>query len=574
MPTFKFTSPDGKQYSVNGPEGATQDQAFQMLQTQLGSAPKAPAEEKSASMFDSIKGAVKDRAADLGNSVAGAVRGAGSIGATILAPIDVVKDALAGKGLSLESNRERRAAIDEGLKSMGADPESWAYQGGKLATEIAGTAGVGGGLASVAGKVLPAAVTATPAANALITAAKTGGFSVGGAPVNALTNIGARAVGGGINGAASTFAINPADTGTGAAFGAALPVAGKAIGAAGSKFGSGLATAIGELGTHTGGQSIKNAFNAGVQGGEKAEQFAANMRGDVPMEDVLSTAKDALQNMRIAKGQQYREGMAGVTNDKTVLDFAPIEQAAKDIADIGTFKGKAINRSTADTQQKITDVINEWKNEAPAEFHTVEGFDALKKTIGDIRDSTPFGTPSRVAADRAYNAVKKQITEQAPDYANVMKDYETASGLVKEIEKSLSLGNKASADTAMRKLQSLTRNNVSTNYGNRVELAQQLEANGAGNLLSNLSAQSLNTWAPRGLGKVVAGGAAVGGALAGSGLTVPILATQSPRLMGEAAFGLGKIGGAAKAGGQSVNALAEKMGVSPAVLMNYLNQSN
>ena len=47
-----------------------------------------------------------------GDLVAGAVRGAGSIGATLLAPVDIASDAIAGKGLSLESNRERRAAMD------------------------------------------------------------------------------------------------------------------------------------------------------------------------------------------------------------------------------------------------------------------------------------------------------------------------------------------------------------------------------------------------------------------------------------------------------------------------------
>lgn len=36
MPTFEFTSPQGKTYEVQGPEGATADQAFQILQRQLG----------------------------------------------------------------------------------------------------------------------------------------------------------------------------------------------------------------------------------------------------------------------------------------------------------------------------------------------------------------------------------------------------------------------------------------------------------------------------------------------------------------------------------------------------------
>jgi hypothetical protein len=41
MPTFKFTSPEGKAYTIKGPEGATQEQAFAILQQQLAAAPAA-----------------------------------------------------------------------------------------------------------------------------------------------------------------------------------------------------------------------------------------------------------------------------------------------------------------------------------------------------------------------------------------------------------------------------------------------------------------------------------------------------------------------------------------------------
>ena len=44
MPTFTFTSPEGKKYDVTGPEGATKEQAFGILQQQLsaGTAKAAP----------------------------------------------------------------------------------------------------------------------------------------------------------------------------------------------------------------------------------------------------------------------------------------------------------------------------------------------------------------------------------------------------------------------------------------------------------------------------------------------------------------------------------------------------
>jgi len=42
MPAFTFTSPDGKQYTVNGPVGSTKEQAFAILQGQLSTAQQAP----------------------------------------------------------------------------------------------------------------------------------------------------------------------------------------------------------------------------------------------------------------------------------------------------------------------------------------------------------------------------------------------------------------------------------------------------------------------------------------------------------------------------------------------------
>jgi hypothetical protein len=46
MPNFTFTSPEGKRYVITGPEGSTQEQAYQMLQTQLksGAPPMTPDE--------------------------------------------------------------------------------------------------------------------------------------------------------------------------------------------------------------------------------------------------------------------------------------------------------------------------------------------------------------------------------------------------------------------------------------------------------------------------------------------------------------------------------------------------
>ena len=58
--------------------------------------------------------------------------------------------------------------------------------------------------------------------------------------------------------------------------------------------------------------------------------------------------------------------------------------------------------------------------------------------------------------------------------------------------------------------------------------------------MEKLAGQALSAWAPRGLGRVVAGGTAAAGYIDPSMLA--LLPLQSPRVMGEAAYYAGKFG--------------------------------
>ena len=144
-----------------------------------------------------------------GDFVAGAVRGAGSIGATILAPFDWLANQ-AGIENSFIGRKDRRQAMDEGLQTMGANPESLAYQTGKFGAEVAGTAGVGSAIAKA-----PIIAKAAPQfANAL----RSGGL---GKNIPMLPKV----AGGAVAGGAMSGAINPQEAGVGAIIGGALPVA-------------------------------------------------------------------------------------------------------------------------------------------------------------------------------------------------------------------------------------------------------------------------------------------------------------------------------------------------------------
>lgn len=232
MPTYIVTSPDGKEYEVDAPEGATQEQAldyfksnWQQPATQSAKTQQDPQREV---YNDPIPGSGMDKnILDLGGSIlggardvlSGAVRGAGSIGATAMR---VLPNALGGD--TAEENEQRRRDMDAALKDLvGADTESTSYTLGKIGGEIAGTAGVAGGLARLAalsGKVSPSVLNALQSGG-LSTKAPgfTGPLPQGGKLMDYATRVGA---GAGVGGVAAGMA-NPDDAVIGAGIGAALP---------------------------------------------------------------------------------------------------------------------------------------------------------------------------------------------------------------------------------------------------------------------------------------------------------------------------------------------------------------
>ena len=300
---------------------------------------------------------------------------------------------------------------------------------------------------------------------------------------------------------------------------------------------------VGGMGTHTGGESIRQMAAAGMAGGQKAKEAAGFMRDQLPVRDILDHANSALSNIKAKRAADYTAKMRKVSADKTVLNFSDIDTAVNSALDIKRFKGKSISPSTAKIQDEIVRVVDDWKQQNPGEFHTAEGLDALKQTIGDIRDAAEYASPSQKVADTVYNAIKGEIVKQAPSYNNAMKGYAEASELISEIQRHLTGGNRKSAVTSMRKLQGLL-SASGKNKSLELSLAKQLEDAGAGNLMSNLSGLALQELAPRGL----AGQAGIGlgglGIIAGSPvLGGGFLTMQSPRLMGEAALATGRTAG-------------------------------
>ena len=340
-----------------------------------------------------------------------------------------------------------------------------------------------------------------------------------------------------------------------------------------SAFGLGLTSGAGT-------DAIKEAYRAGKTGGETAKQFQEHLRGQAEFTDVLPIVKSDLQQLNKQKMAEYKANMAAVKADKTVLDFRNIDRSLEEARNLVTYRGtsgagprKVINPAAAETLQKIEDAVIDWQN-LDADFHTPEGLDKLKQVVGGIVDGIP--DKERVAqkvGTQIYNSIKSEIVRQAPIYSQTMKAYTDASEKVNEIERALSLGKRASADTALRKLQSIMRNNVATNYGNRLKLAKELQEKGGAEFMPALAGQTLSSALPRGLQRATTipttGGAfALGGGLA----AIPALAASSPRLVGEAAYYAGKAAKGAKIPAREINKLATKFNTTPAEVGNILYQ--
>lgn len=362
----------------------------------MSNGPASPAPKETSMMDDIKQGAV--------NIGAGLVRGAGSIGSTILAPIDIAKDALDGKGLSLESNRQRRQAIDEGLTSLvGADPNSALYKTGKLGGEIAGTAGVG----SVLGNVARVAGAAPTIVNALTTSGMRAGSTPG--VVNMLSRIG----GGAVTGGAAAGLIDPEQAATGAIVGGALPPALAGAGKIGSAIGR---TISGPQVAPEVQQAVSSARNAGyVIPPSQAKPTLAN-RALEGFAGKISTAQNASARNQPITNELARKAI-GAT-DLTPQGIADVRQAANaaydDLAQVGTFQAdanftKALDQagaSTAAMRKNFPELANKEIDTIVEGLKSRPEFDA-QSTIEAIKQFRSNASANRISTDPAKKALGK-----------------------------------------------------------------------------------------------------------------------------------------------------------------------
>lgn len=334
--------PDGT--ILEFPDGTSQDVIQRAVKQRLTPAPKPSFGE----MFkQEVLGSVPVQ------SALGAVRGAGSIGATLLRPFE-----------SAEESAQRRQSMTGALTEMGAQPESIPFQAGKIGAEIAGTAG--------AGNVLARGAQFMRAGAPLVEALRTGGMSAGG--LTGLGGVATRAGAGAVTGGAMAGMVDPEMAGTGAVLGGALPVAVQGAGAAGQAIGRALRP---------------SAETQAVA--QKAQQYGIPVGlGDVAENRVLQAGRSILRDAPISGGMAAtaRESQQEAFNRAVGKTFgAPEKKLTLDVLDqakqrLGGEFDRIWNNNVLQVDPKMVDTLQAVRAQAQ-KLPTNEGGSVMRE-IDDL----------------------------------------------------------------------------------------------------------------------------------------------------------------------------------------------
>jgi hypothetical protein len=310
------------------------------------------------------------------------------------------------------------------------------------------------------------------------------------------------------------------------------------------------------IGTTTGvnGKAVTEFQNAIMAGGEQADAARAALRKQITPEQIVGEAKDALGQVIKERGTAYNTELAKLKTNTAIVDHSPVIEAFnKKLEDFGVFpnadgtpnfsRAPGLGRYEKDLTA-LSKTLSEWGTRP--NDNTIAGIDKLKQVIDDYHigsnDSKKFDnfvTELRgTAKDTIVSQLKKNgDTKALASYTKLTDDYATKTKDIREIQKQLSLGDKASTDTAFRKLTTVLR----TNNEMRDQTVQRLNDLTGGKLLAKVAGQQMSELAPRGL---IGKGADLGlasGALLGHSIVslLPAALLTSPRAMGEIISALG-----------------------------------
>ncbi len=311
---------------------------------------------------------------------------------------------------------------------------------------------------------------------------------------------------------------------------------------------------------------LSTAYQAGRVGGDELASLREQMSKNTDLATKLKPVYSYLEGLnKISKTRRdrYLQDMAKLDLEKIKINPVDVRRLVIEATQDFTKQGKA----TPKIQSKIDEInalVDDWVSEP--KLHTVDGLDFLKQSLDDLKPDLMATDRTGAFVTNVQNKFKNKILDQSPEYASVMDAYSQSKILQNQIQKALGANNIEMIESIARKLQSTTRDNVSTSFGMRGKLLEELATEGGQPLLPyQLAGQAIEPLSPRGIQRLTAlpgASATTYGAVTGN-IPLAVLggiqtAATSPRLLGEAAIRAGQVSKAMTPALESLYRMNEK----------------
>lgn len=289
--------------------------------------------------------------------------------------------------------------------------------------------------------------------------------------------------------------------------------------------------------TGVGGEAVKKVYEASKAGIDTAIN---QIVGKTESIDILNKAKAGLQEMIAQKNMQYSTAKktspfkatdTGWAASSARLDFAPIRKSFDDAKRSITYRGQvSVGDKELAAINEVEQILNTW--ESQPKLHTAAGLDFLKQRIDAVYPESPNMTQAQRIIDTTRNGVKNYLVKEVPEYKKAMADYENSIETIREIDRGLLGGNRASQETALRKLLRTTRDET----GVKLSLADKMKNATGIDLTTEIAGASMKSYEPKSLLGTLGGGAGIANIAFGSAGLNPLTALgvgiTSPKITG------------------------------------------
>lgn len=293
-------------------------------------------------------------------------------------------------------------------------------------------------------------------------------------------------------------------------------------------------------------KALATAAKAGVESDPALrDAFLSQLKGTAPPTDIVDAAQSALGQLQSDRSANYVAGKAALTGGtlpplswQSVNDDLANAQAGVRHTDPNTGVSRVVNVGADQALGEIQNEVNFYQSQGVGAFGNLEGFDALKRRIGDIRNSYKNDPVAYQKATEMYNSVLDAIKTQHPDYADLMSQYGDASDQLSQMRGTFGLKNGANDESVLRRLLS-----TKTSANKQTLLAQLAEQNPS--LPYMLAGYELHPLLPGGLRQALNFAASPFTAGVNPLLVPAQAALASPHAMASLNYGAGRVAGLA-----------------------------